>query len=196
MIKLLSLLEHQTKGVDEFTAILSSQFTQVDKLLWNDMNVVIENTSCPKIRFESLHPTVGGISKSDECIINTNILQYNISQCLFIIFHEIAHQFQYKKYGKDFALSVYVDDNTINETLNKLIQIESTADRFAAQQTTKLCNRYNIPINFQQPQYNNPQSKQMLITYISQLRNVIKQRQLTNIDSINDFLYNMIKTQL
>lgn len=195
MIKLLQLLEHQTNGVSEFANTLKKMFPSVDSDMWNDLTTIINNTSCPLIRFEKLHQTVGGISKTDECIINVTAITNNLSQSLFIILHEVGHQFQYSKHGKNIALSIYLDEN-VTDSVDRLIEIESTADRFASKQTNRLCQKYGIPTNFELPKYNIDQNKSFLIQYVSGLKHMIKQKKLNNIESINDLIYNMIKTQL
>jgi hypothetical protein len=195
MIKLLSLLlENQTNGVESFIETLKNKF-QYDVGLWDDVANIINQSSCPEIKFEKLHPHVGGISKTDKCIINTSVLSMPLTQCLFSIFHEVAHQYQYKNYGKDIALDIYVKED-MNGMVEKLISIESTADRFGLSQTKKLMKKYNINGDIQTADFNNPKTITILIDYISDLRNIIKQNNLTNIEDINDFLYNMIKTQL
>lgn len=66
----------------------------------------IERSGCKSIRFEELSPKCGGISLPNECIISTIILQFPTELLLYILFHEIAHQYQYKKYGKDLGLEI------------------------------------------------------------------------------------------
>ena len=195
MIKLLPLIFENTMGGESFVDALNNTYPNYDSL-WDDVGNIIDQSGSPSIKFETLHPSVGGISKTDMCIINSTALDQPILQCLFIIFHEIAHQYQYKKHGKDFALSIYVNNEPLDDIIKTLISIESTADRFGSLQTKKLAKKYNITEKFLTPDYNTPQSVNMIKQYIQQLRQIIRQKNLKNIEDINDFLYNMIKTQL
>lgn len=55
----------------------------------------INKSGCKSITFEELNPKCGGISTPDECIISTIILEFPKEILLYILFHEIAHQYQY-----------------------------------------------------------------------------------------------------
>lgn len=96
------------------------------------------------IRFEKLSPLCAGISTPNECIISETILSFPKPVLLYILFHEISHQYQYKKHGSDMMLDVYTK-MPFDDAINKLIYAESVADRLAILRLRKFINHSEIP---------------------------------------------------
>jgi len=91
------------RGLNTFLSRINKTFpgTPSDMLL--DIKNFIDASRCPEIAFEPLRGGALGISLSDKCVISTSALGVNLHRTLYVIFHEVAHQYQYSKHGEKFV---------------------------------------------------------------------------------------------
>lgn len=104
----------------------------------------IKGSGQNNIRFEKLSPLCAGISTPNECIISEYILEFPKPVLLYIIFHEISHQYQYKKHGPDMMLYTYTSQ-PFDDAIIQLSYTESVADRLAILNLRKFINHSDIP---------------------------------------------------
>jgi hypothetical protein len=149
-----------------------------------EIEIFIERSGCVKVIFEDLDPKCGGISTPDECIISTIILQFPKEILLYILFHEIAHQYQYKKWGKNLMMDTYTK-LPIEDAVKSLLYIESVADRLAILKLRSIIGVENIPPY----RYYGCENLEFFKEYISNLRNSIDESNATDIESINEIIY-------
>jgi len=103
-------------------------------------------------RFENISAL--GLAKNNVCIISSDIFRYKVPNMIFVLFHELAHYYQYKKYGNEFAMSVYTNPpSEIDEDVDFLREIETTADRFARLKTSHYINKYEMKDSITLPGY-------------------------------------------
>lgn len=160
-------------------------FTREDLLPYKiSIEEFINKSGCKSIKFENLNPKCGGISTPDECIISTTILQFPKEILLYILFHEIAHQYQYKKWGKNLMMDAYTK-LPIKEATKNLLYIESIADRFAILKLRSIIGNENIPPY----RYYGCKNLEFFEEYISNLRNSIEKNNANDIESINEIIY-------
>ena len=77
----------------------------------------------------------------EEKIIATNVVATLIlPKALYIIFHEIAHQYQFKKYGADKMYECYTGDLSDEEAADLIKRVEEVADEFALKKVRQLIN--------------------------------------------------------
>jgi len=150
--------------------------TQIEKF--------IEDSGCSEIEFEVLDPKCGGISIPGECIISTIILQFPKEVLLYILFHEIAHQYQYKKWGKNLMMDAYTT-LPLEEAVKNLLYIESVADRLAMLKLRSIIGGENLPPY----RYYGCKNLEFFKEYISNLRSLIDENNATDIESINELIY-------
>ena len=180
-----------TEGVDNFIADLQITFPQYQNIM-EDIKSVILSTKCPSIAFEPLRGALG-ISKHDKCIINTQILlNMNITYALYVIFHELAHQKQYSKYGEDIAADIFLDNISADEAAKKLLSIENTADRWSQMITTRILNKHGIKVDHIPMMYKNVSFNNVKL-YVENIRKLIKTNRITTIEQANNLIYSMIK---
>ena len=161
------------------------------KQLAEDVDGEIKAIGIP-YRFEAISAL--GIAKHDVCIISKYALGYNVSNIMFVLFHELAHYYQYRKYGNDFAMAVYMgDESEIDKGVEKLKQIESTADKFSRLKSSYYINKYKIDKPVTMSGYGGKFIDASLKSYLVKIRGVIKEMKYTTITEINEYLYNMIK---
>ena len=143
-------------------------------------------------RFQAFSGALG-MAKHDMCIISDKALQYNPANLMFILFHELGHYHQYRKYGDDFALSIYTNNaQQIEEDIDKLLWIENTANRFALMKAKFYIDKYEIDLPVKDiGGYSN---RNMIKGYILQVKRLVQRMppENRNIADINEMIYNMV----
>jgi hypothetical protein len=170
--------------------ILLRYFPETSDQITEKVQRFIINSQCPKIRFERLRGALG-ISLTTECVINSSVLSNEFSFVLYVIFHEIAHQYQYSKYGEKFMEKYYYDEITAEEAGSYLHKVETPADRYAISavksilsntfETTKLCPLYKSA------------SPDFIVAHMRVIGKKVKDNNLANIEVINQMIYNSVK---
>ena len=88
------LILEATEGLDEFLETLKNELKLSDELI-DEVKTIFEKTDCQKVSFEILSGA-DGLAVHNKLVINSQILKkYNPTQALFIIFHELAHKYQF-----------------------------------------------------------------------------------------------------
>lgn len=161
-----------------------------------DIKDFIDASRCPEIVFEPLRGGVSGISLSDKCVISTSTLGTTLYNALYVTFHEIAHQYQYSKHGERFVQDLYNDQMSIDDAAELLIKVELTADRYAINKVKQLYAKHmpNKKI-FLRSYYKNV-SKHYISKHLQQVRDDAKRSKLTDIEDINQMIYNTVKAHL
>jgi len=189
------LLTEEVEGLGSFLYTMGESFPIVDQY-YGVLKSEIEKSKCQKIEWCNFSvETALGASFSDGVLINRRVLEKSLGACLFTIFHEIAHQYQYKKYGADFAIKCYQEDIDIKEAVKIIKKTENVADEYGIRKCRELVkiglitNKEGIKIGpyrwYSDKEYE---------TYIIQMREKIKQSGLTSTDEISSMLYNWIKS--
>ncbi|MEN6292787.1 MAG: hypothetical protein ABFD07_12330, partial [Methanobacterium sp.] len=92
----------------------------------------IEKSGCQHITFGRFNIEALGLSLDNGVVINERIQYYfKLPMALYVIFHEIAHQYQYKKYGIDLMYKPYRNDSDFVESINIIREREIVADEYA-----------------------------------------------------------------
>jgi hypothetical protein len=154
----------------------------------------IISSECRKIKFDNLNPKIMGLSIYDKCLISRRLLLINIEYFFYILLHEISHQFQYKKYGKELTLDIYTDGTNIDQMVDKLMNLEKIADRLAIKKMNFISNQTGIKFNEIVPRYLNVKNKDYFINHIESIRKKIKEKNCKTIEEINEILYDCYKT--
>jgi hypothetical protein len=106
----------------------------------------IVSSGCRAIEFRKMSNRAMGISKTDVCILNYDVLKLPDEYTLYIILHEVAHQYQYRKHGKNLVLDVYLESTPLEEAAKKLLLVEQIADRLAIAKLNKILKKNDIEI--------------------------------------------------
>ncbi len=156
--------------------------------LQKDIEDFVKSSGCKSFIFLPLKSTTGGVSTYERCVISSNIEFLPLNIYLYIILHEISHQFQYSKYGKDIALPVYDGSIDIDSATQHLLYLESTADRLALSKLRHLNNKHNLGLVIPPPRYLNMKDTSRLKKYVENLQIEVKANNLKSIESINDYI--------
>ena len=136
-----------------------------------------------------------GMALDDKVIIDPKVFQYTIAKLLYILFHEIAHAYQYKKYGKTKKWSMYFNEQSIEDSARFMKYLENIADDFALRKLREFVNLgllEQYEINGIRPVYSNVPLN-YFIKFIEFFRKIIEERGITDQQQINDLLYRYVK---
>lgn len=158
--------------------------------LYKDVQAEIDKLNVNVVFEEDIN--VIGLANRDACILSSKIFGYNkVVYVLTAVFHELAHYYQYRKYGKDFAMRLLDQNIDINKAANGLKRIEEIADKFSLYKTNFYMRKYNLPDGFRPSYRGMPLST--IIRSIEEMRQVIRDNKLTTIEEIDELFYNSIQ---
>jgi hypothetical protein len=147
----------------------------------------ISNSPTPKITLTD-RGMFCGLSLTDNVILSKSIFNRSIFGFIFVLFHEIAHQYQYKKYGKNLLYDLTTNEIT-DDTLNKLIEIEKVADRFGENMANKYAKMFNIPKTPIASPYSNVEyGKNTYRNLILKIQEEIKKGNISCVEQMESFM--------
>lgn len=179
------------QGLDLFIEQLNSSFPKNSEVI-DDLKEFIINSGCPAIQFEQLYGA-HGISKTDKCIVNNEVLSKGLEKALYTILHEVSHQYQYSKYGKNVMWDAYNSKIDIDKAVDLLMNIELVADRLAVLKTLQLLKSNGVtdfkPIKPFYPSM----SRGYFKMHLEGLRKKVKDEKIDSIEGANELMYNKLK---
>jgi hypothetical protein len=187
------ILAEETEGVEPFLLQVMETYPET-KLFIDDIKSFIENSNCKKIEVAAFKYPVLGLAVHNGVLLNQTIFKKHLSDFLFILFHEIAHQYQFKKYGDDKMYEFYLDKTDAKDAAIEMKKIEITADEFANRKVREFIklgyistpNRQTLSIYKDVPL---PYFEKL----ITQTKNTIKSENVSSFDEIAEIFYNMVK---
>lgn len=145
----------------------------------------LHKSGCNKIEIERFKRDKLGFSELGNIYLNTSIFELPIHYFLYIVLHEISHQYQYKKYGKDFTLKYYLNPSLYED----FWKIEVIADRLAIIKTLQILRKNNPESNLKLISvYNTEDKKESIKKYLEDLNKEINSLGINTIDEINKYL--------
>jgi hypothetical protein len=190
-----NLLLEQTSGLDEFLVKVKETYNIDDEFI-NKIKEFVVNSDCKRIIVQNIRMGEA-LALSDRLVMSPRVFTKPLAMFLFILFHEVAHQYQYKKYGEEKMYSVYVGDTSLEDASEFMKNTEIVADEFAARKVREFVKSGFIPekdATFNGMYKNIP--IQAIMGMIQQFRSVIKQGNITKPSDVSEFFYNMVKSDL
>lgn len=188
------IITEQVEGLDEFKDVTLSIHPEVVEY-WDVIENFIRLSGVKKIEVEPIRVGVA-VSLISGIIFNKSAFQQPLPHFLFTIFHELAHQYQYRKYGKEKMLKLYTSEMSIEDAAKFMKEIEEVADELATRKLREL-QKYgyledvNIPKGF----YKQLSLKSFENT-IKYLKSQVEESGLTSPDEISDLFYNWLKDKV
>lgn len=131
------LLTEETQGIDEFISRILQTFPTAEPFI--DFIIdFIEKSDCNKIEVKRFKYGALGLALHNGVVFNEVIFSQPLPYFLFIVFHEIAHQYQYKKYGTEKMYEFYLGEVDVKEAAKLMKYIEVIADEFASRKLREL----------------------------------------------------------
>jgi hypothetical protein len=190
------LLTEETSGVDDFIGQMVEKYPEVEGYS-NQIKSFIENSGCHKIEVASFKYPAMGLALHNGVLFNKMIFYQTLPKFLFVLFHEIAHQYQYKKYGAEKMYEFYLGDLDVNDTAESMKKIEIIADEFALRKVREFAKiglidvkDSNLPAVYKTIPINH------FVRLITQSRDEIKRKGITDFDGVSETFYNMVKVNI
>ena len=188
------ILKEETEGIDSFLDEISSKHNMSDELK-DFVKQFIEESDCKRINFSRFKMGVMGLALESGVLINSVALNHPLPFLLFLIFHEVAHQYQFKKYGEDVMYDCYLGEISEREAAEFMKHTEEVADDFAFRKIRQL-QKLNLIGPYTPPQmYKNVPIQQITMMVNNYREDMIRK----NIDSpkkVSEYFYNMVKSEL
>ena len=197
------LLNEETGGLDSFIDQIVTKYPEIEK--YRDvLKSNIEKSGCHNISFEPMS-MASGLSLHNRVVISSGLLEdglkpnpNDLADMMFVIFHEIAHQHQYKKYSKELIYDMYTGEIETEGAIGFLKYIENVADQFGLRKCRELQSIGVIPADQKVRDIGGYDlyTDKMFENYLNMLKNKIQKSGVTDPEDISEFIYNMIKTKL
>ena len=189
------ILKEETEGTSSFIGTISSKFNISDELK-DEVITFIEESNCKKIEFSNFKFPVLGLALHTGVLINNKVLSNNLEYVLFVIFHEIAHQYQFKKYGEDLMYDCYIGEISDDEAARFMKQTEEVADEFAARKIRQLQKKDLLGKGFIPPQMYKNLPLQQILMMVKQNKNQMRSMNINSPEKVSEYFYNMVKSDL
>jgi hypothetical protein len=185
------IITESTEGVDAFIDKILEWYESEDlKQHIGKIRDFIDASGCKKIEFANLMGGALGLATHNGVVFSPAIFNKSLQDFLFIIFHEILHQYQYKKYGIEKMYDYYLGDISVKEAAVAIKDIEMVADEFAARKVREFI-KLGVINKIQSS--NLGVYKTMDISYFEGmlvlLKKMLKERNITDYDEVADFFY-------
>jgi hypothetical protein len=190
-----TLINEETDGITIFLNKIQSEYDISDSL-YKEMLDFIEKSNCKKIEFAKFNYPALGLALHNGVLINSNMIGDNLSFLIFVIFHEVAHQFQFKKYGDKIMYGVYSGDVSIDEAAKFMKHTEEVADEFAMRKIRELQKKGLIDNNYRANSPYRNISVQSIKSMIIRFRDDLKSKNITSPNDISKYFYNMVKSKI
>ena len=187
------VLREETQGIEQFLIQVMETYPETEGFIDN-IESFIKNSNCKKIEVAAFKYPALGLAVHNGVLFNQLIFKQQLPDFLFIVFHEIVHQYQYKKYGDEKMYEFYLDETDVKEAAIAMKKIEIIADEFANRKVREF-----VKLGF----INAPNRKTLSMykdvplnhfeRLISQTKDTIRSKNVSSFDEIADIFYNMIK---
>ena len=188
------ILREETEGIDSFLDEISSKHNMSDELK-DFVKRFIEESDCKRINFSRFKMGVMGLALESGVLINSVALNHPLPFLLFLIFHEVAHQYQFKKYGEDVMYDCYLGEISEREAAEFMKHTEEVADDFAFRKIRQL-QKLNLIGPYTPPQMYKNVPIQQITMMISNYRNDMRRKNIDSPKKVSEYFYNMVKSEL
>jgi hypothetical protein len=169
---------------NNFIKIVETRFSLSDEIK-KEINDFIVKSECKDIQIKKLRSPLG-LSLHDGIIINEILLDTTLGLFLFILFHELTHQLQYKKYGVD-KMYLYLNDVSDTEVSDYILNQEIVADRLSSIKIRQLQNRGLISKDFNPFQIHKKCDKTLFQKKIKRYCELMKDNNIKTFDDVSVF---------
>ena len=188
------LVSSQVEGLDAVMDQIISKFPQVEE--YKDKIVqFVAGSNCKKIEFATMQHGAGGLSLHNSVLLNKYLLNDTLDTLFFVMFHEIAHQYQFKKYGAEKMYELYTGDLSFEDAVSYLYNAEITADEFAYRKCKEF-HKIGLLKYVTDKRFYKRMSKQNLARMYDNVVGILSNRKNDSPEEISAILYNFIKIKI
>lgn len=189
------LIVEETSGIDDFMKRIIETYPTTEDYS-DKIKSFIENSGCKKIEVSKFKYPALGLALHNGVLFNESIFKQELPYFLFVVFHEIAHQYQYKKYGAEKMYEYYIGEIDLKEAAQAMKNIEIIADELATRKIREF-KKLGLINNNEHSDFGNGVYKKIPLIHFAKLiessRNEIKKVGYKDFDTISDVFYNMVK---
>jgi hypothetical protein len=188
------ILKEETEGINSFLDEISSKHNMSDELK-DFVKQFIEESDCKRINFSGFKMPVMGLALESGVLINSVALNHPLPFLLFLILHEVAHQYQFKKYGEDVMYDCYLGEISEREAAEFMKHTEEVADDFAFRKIRQL-QKLNLIEPYTPPQMYKNIPIQQITMMVNNYRNDMRRKNIDSPKKVSEYFYNMVKSEL
>jgi hypothetical protein len=189
------ILKEETERVDGFLDEISSVYDMSDELR-DFVKKFITESNCERIDFANFKMAGAmGVAIKSGVLINKIALTRSLPFLLFLIFHEIAHQYQFKKYGVDIMYNCYIGDISEMEAAEFMKHTEEVADDFASRKIREL-QKLNLIGDYKPIQMYRNLPIQQILMMIKKYRDDMRMNTIDSPEKVSEYFYNIVKSEL
>jgi hypothetical protein len=188
------VLKEETEGIDSFLDEINSKHNMSDELK-DFVKQFIEESDCKRINFSRFKMGVMGLALESGVLINSVALNHPLPFLLFLIFHEVAHQYQFKKYGEDVMYDCYLGEISERDAAEFMKHTEEVADDFASRKIRQL-QKLNLIGPYTPPQMYKNVPIQQITMMINNYREDMRRKNIDSPKKVSEYFYNMVKSEL
>ena len=190
--QLKNIINEETNGLDSFIDLLEKRYPKI--VNFKDLiKSFIEESGCKHIEVNNIKMGAMGLALHDKVVINPIVFRFDLNAALYVIFHEIAHQYQYKKYGEDKMYEIYTGKMGMDDAVKFLRRTENVADQFSIRKCRELAKKGLIDSVglVDTGGYDNVTDIQ-LKTLLVKFRNMLRYDNITDPKKVSEYMYNYI----
>ena len=189
------ILKEETERVDGFLDEISSVYDMSDELR-DFVKKFITESNCERIDFANFKMAGAmGVAIKSGVLINKIALTRSLPFLLFLIFHEIAHQYQFKKYGVDIMYNCYIGDISEMEAAEFMKHTEEVADDFASRKIREL-QKLNLIGDYKPIQMYRDLPIQQVMMMVNRYRDNMMMNNIDSPEKVSEYFYNIVKNEL
>ena len=192
--KELRILKENTKRLDPFIDEILSVHKMSNELI-DFIKKFIEESNCKRIDFSKFKMGVMGVALETGVLINRTALNQSLPFLLFIIFHEITHQYQFKKYGEKVMYDCYIGNVSEIEGAEFMKHTEEVADDLASRKIRELQKLGLIGEYTPMQMYKNLPIEQIKMM-VNHFRNEMRIKNIQSPKKVSEYFYNIVKSEI
>ena len=187
------LLTEETSGIDDVIEQILQKFPQLEPHI-NRIKNDIEKSGCQNIEFANIKSSgILGMALHDKLVLSPRVLNNSLDEFIFILFHEIGHEYQFKKYGAQKMLDIYFGEISDEEGARFLKKTEDVADEFGIRKVREyfklgILGKNSLSIHGQHKNI----SMGMYVQQVKQIKHMIKSEGFTTAEEASEFMYNFM----
>jgi hypothetical protein len=188
-----NLISPNVEGLEDLMNQIIDKFPEVED--YKDRLIdFINKSNCQKIEFATMQHA-GGLSLHNSVLLNKILLNRDLNSLIFIIFHEIAHQYQFKKYGAEKMYELYTGKIHLEDAVDFLYNTEITADEFAFRKVKEF-HKLGLLKTITDMRMYKKMGKHNLANMYNQVKKILSVRKGDSPDEVSEVLYNFIKIKI
>lgn len=187
------LLTEETSGIDDVLSQILNRFPQLEPHIDRIKND-IEKSDCQNIEFANIKVNgILGMALHNKLVLSPRVLDKKLEDFIFVLFHEIGHEYQFKKYGAQKMLDMYMGEVSDEDGAKFIKKTEDVADEFGERKVreyVKLGILKKDALSIHGDHKN--RSTESYIQQVIQTKYMVKSQGFKTAEEASEFMYNFM----